>query len=166
MDTGIRPLREEEYSVLADFLLESVFVPEGSPRPPASLLEKPELQVYLQNFGSEPHDWALAAEHDGHIIGIVWARIMNDYGHVDDETPSLAMALLPGFRHRGTGTALLVGMLRLLGEKGYRQVSLSVQKANTAALGLYRKIGFYPVSENKEEYIMVRDLPMAPVTNQ
>ncbi|MDD6038919.1 MAG: hypothetical protein PUD20_09025, partial [bacterium] len=28
------------------------------------------------------------------VVGAVWVRIMNDYGHVDDETPSFAISLL------------------------------------------------------------------------
>jgi len=45
-------------------------------------------------------------------------------------------------------------MLQLLKEKGYKQASLSVQKANYA-VAMYRKAGFEVVDENEEEYIMV-----------
>ena len=30
-------------------------------------------------------------DHD--IVGAVWIRIMNDYGHIDDQTPSLAISV-------------------------------------------------------------------------
>lgn len=45
-------------------------------------------------------------------------------------------------------------MLSLLREKGYKQVSLAVQKANYA-VRMYKKVGFEIIDENQEEYIMV-----------
>ena len=42
---------------------------------------------------------------------------MNDYGHVDDETPSFAISLLPEYRGQGNGTRLMREMLALLKEQ-------------------------------------------------
>lgn len=116
------------------------------------------MQVYIRDFGSSKDDFALAAEVDGQVVGTIWARIMADYGHIDDETPSLAMAVLPGYRQAGVGTALLRAMLSLLAQNGYAGTSLSVQTANTAALKLYGKVGFRPVIHRDGEYIMACDL--------
>lgn len=149
----IREIRESEYHLLADFLYEAIFVPEGMEPPPKSVIEQPELQVYLEDFG-KADDCCLIAEVKGKPVGAVWARIMDDYGHIDDETPSLAISLYAEYRHCGIGTALMRSMLALLKNKGYRQVSLSVQKANYA-VSMYRKTGFVSISENEEEYIMV-----------
>ncbi len=44
-------------------------------------------------------------------------------------------------------------MLTRLKQEGYKQASLSVQKANYA-LKLYKKTGFEIIAENGEEYIM------------
>ena len=82
---------------------------------------------------------------------------MDDYGHIDGETPSLAVSLYKEYRGRGIGTALLREMLSLLKRKGYERVSLSVQKANYA-LKMYEKAGFEVVDETEEEYIMLRRL--------
>ena len=41
------------------------------------------------------------------VIAAVWVRIMNDYGHVDAETPSLAISILRKYRNYGIGTALM-----------------------------------------------------------
>jgi len=79
---------------------------------------------------------------------------MNDYGHIDDETPSFAMSLYEEYRNLGIDTALMGAMLQFLREKGYKQASLSVQKANYA-VRMYRKAGFEVIDENEEEYIMV-----------
>ena len=94
------------------------------------------------------------AKADGKIVGAVWVRIMNDYGHIDDETPSLAISLYKEYRGFGIGTAMIKEILVLLKTHGYKQVSLSVQKANYAAK-LYLKVGFEIVRENEEEYIMI-----------
>ena len=99
----------------------------------------------------------MVAEVKEKIVGAVWVRIMNDYGHIDDETPSLAISLYEEYRHFGLGTALMKEMLRFLKNKGYKQTSLSVQKANYA-VNMYRKVGFQVIKENEEEYIMVCQL--------
>lgn len=152
----IRPLSETEYSVLADFLYEAIFIPEGAIPPPRDIISKPELQVYIMDFGQRKGDIALAAEAEGKIIGAVWGRIMNDYGHIDDDTPSLAISLYKDYRGKGIGTALMCVIIDTYAEKGYKRLSLAVQKANYA-VKMYEKVGFKTVSENDEEYIMMVD---------
>ena len=88
------------------------------------------------------------------VIAAVWVRIMNDYGHVDAETPSLAISILRKYRNYGIGTALMKKMLAELKERGYKQTSLSVQKQNYA-VNMYKKVGYQIVDENDEEYIMI-----------
>ena len=82
---------------------------------------------------------------------------MKDYGHVDDETPSLAIAILKEYRGKGIGTALLNRLLLELKSKGYRRVSLSVQKLNYA-VKLYFGAGFQVEEDKGEEYILICDL--------
>lgn len=154
MNYRIREISEKEYGLLEDFLYEVIFVPEGMPAPPRSIIAQPELQVYLTDFGKEKDDIGLAADVDGKIAGAVWVRIMNDYGHIDDTTPSFAISLYKEYRGAGIGTALMEEMLRILKQRGYRQASLAVQKANYA-VRMYRKVGFQTIDENEEEYIMV-----------
>ena len=153
MEYIIREIKEREYPVLASFLYEAIFIPEGEAKPPKSIIEKPELQLYISGFGKE-HDRCLVADTGNKIAGAVWTRIINDYGHIDDETPSFAIAVYEEYRHLGIGTELMRAMLKFLKDKGYKKASLSVQKANYA-VGLYRKAGFEVVDENMEEYIMV-----------
>lgn len=113
--------------------------------------------MYVADFGKKKDDSCYVAETSGKIAGVVWCRIMDDYGHVDNDTPSLAISLLEEFRHCGIGTALMQHMLTALKQQGYPQVSLSVQKANYAAR-MYKKLGFETVEDKEEEYIMVRRL--------
>lgn len=66
------------------------------------------------------------------MVGAVWTRIMDDYGHVDDETPSFAISLYKEYRGQGIGSQLMVKMLELLKWRGYERTSLAVQKENYA----------------------------------
>ena len=61
MDYTIREMRKEEYPQLKDFLYEAVYVPEGTAPPDRTIIDSPELQVYIRGFGNSRHDHALAA---------------------------------------------------------------------------------------------------------
>ena len=154
MDYKIRPISAGEVRLLQDFLYEAIFVPEGLPAPPKSIINQPELQVYITGFGRKKDDIGLVAEIDNKPIGAVWVRIMNDYGHIDNDTPSFAISLHKDYRGLGIGTALMKEMLRILKDRGYKQASLAVQKANYA-VRMYQKTGFEIADENEEEYIML-----------
>lgn len=154
MPYRIRAIAENEYGLLEHFLYLAIFVPKGVPAPPEDIVRQPELQVYTANFGTQKGDCALVAEDDGKVIGAVWVRIMNDYGHIDDETPSFAISVECAYRKQGIGTALMQAMLAELKRQGWRQASLAVQKANYA-VRMYQSVGFGIVDENDEEYIML-----------
>ncbi len=157
MEYAIREMTVPEYPLLSDFLYEAIFIPDDIKPPSRNIICSPELQVYIDRFGSLKDDFALVAEIEGKIIGAVWIRIMYDYGHIDDETPSLAISLYKEYRGRGIGTEMMKEMLSLLKTHNYKRVSLSVQKANYAA-EMYRKIGFDIVRENEEKWIMICNL--------
>ena len=154
MNYNIRTISEGEGSLLQDFLYEAIFVPEGVPAPPKSIINQPELQVYIADFGKKKDDIGLVAEVDKRVVGAVWVRIMNDYGHIDNDTPSFAISVYKDYRGLGIGTNLMKEMVRILKDRGYKQASLAVQKANYA-VRMYQKTGFEIVDENEEEYIML-----------
>lgn len=154
MDYKIRTISEGEDSLLENFLYEAIFVPKGVSAPPKTIINQPELQVYIAGFGKKKDDICLIAEVDKKAVGGVWVRIMDDYGHIDNDTPSFAISLYRDYRGFGIGTALMQEMLRILKDRGYKQASLAVQKANYA-VKMYQKTGFEIVDENKEEYIML-----------
>ena len=111
----LREIRESEYCLLKDFLYEAIFIPEGVEPPAKEITEQPELKLYYEDFGTGRADRCIVAEDDGRVIGAVWTRIMNDYGHVDDDTPSFAISLYKKYRGKGIGTGLMRRMLELLG---------------------------------------------------
>ena len=153
----IRRLRENEAELLKEFVYEAIFIPEGVEPPDRSIIEQPELSLYYDGFGTGPADHCLVAEVDGKVVGAVWTRIMNDYGHIDDETPSFAISLYREYRGQGIGTAMMRKMLELLKNQGWKKASLAVQKENYA-VRMYEAVGFRTVDENDEEYIMVCEM--------
>ena len=154
---NIREIKENEYNILDNFLYEAIFIPKGTKKLPREIIDNEELQVYVKDFGNYKDDNCIVAELNNKIIGACWTRIMNDYGHIDDNTPSFAISLYEEYRGKGIGTRLMKSMLKLLKDKGYKRTSLSVQK-NNYAVEMYKKVGFRIIDENKEEYIMICDL--------
>lgn len=151
---NIREIKSNEYKLLDDFLYEAIFIPEGVEAPPREIIDAPELQVYVQDFGTQEGDVCFVAEVEENLVGAVWVRIMEDYGHVEDGVPSFAISLYKEYRGLGIGTMLMKQMLEELRARGYQKASLAVQKANYA-VKMYKNVGFEIVGENEEEYIMV-----------
>ena len=106
MNYSIRELKRDENKILDTFLYEAIFIPEGVPAPSKDIINKPDLQVYVKDFGENKGDLCLVAQVADEIVGAVWVRIMNDYGHIDNETPSFAISLLKEYRNYGIGTEL------------------------------------------------------------
>lgn len=92
-------------------------------------------------------------------MGACWVRTTDEYGHIDDETPSFPISLCKPFRGKGIGTAMMRAMLDELRDAGYARYSLSVQKENPALL-LYERLGFRIVGDgfDETEWMMVREL--------
>jgi len=154
MNYKIRKMRKKEHTLLNEFLYEAIFVPEGVKAPSKSIINSTELQVYIADFGKYADDICFLAEVNKKVIGAVWVRVMNDYGHIEDGVPSFAISLYKDYRGYGIGTALMKKILFELQQRGYKKASLSVQKANYA-VKMYKNIGFEIIAENKDEYIMV-----------
>lgn len=154
MEYIIREIKEFEYSLLDEFLYEAIFIPEGVAPPERTVIKLPELQAYVADFCKEKDDICFLAEVNDKVIGAVWVRVMNDYGHVEDGVPSFVISLYKEYRGYGIGSAMMKRMLCELKQRGYEKASLSVQKANFA-VQMYLNVGFDIIDEKKEEYIML-----------
>lgn len=157
MKYQIRPMRPEERPLLRQFLYEAIFQRNPQHPIPPSVVEQPEIKVFVEDFGKKD-DHCLVAVLDDVPVGAVWTRILSGsvkgFGNIDSETPEFAISLYRQYRGHGIGTSLMREMLALLKRKGYTQTSLAVQKDNYA-VKLYKTVGFAIVDENEEEYIMV-----------
>lgn len=156
-DFVIRKLNKREASLLKEFTYLAIYVPQGAKMPPKSIVEQPALKIYYQDFGTEKGDICLVAESDNKIVGAVWTRIVNDFAHIDDDTPSLAIAVAKECRGKGIGTRLLNEMFAVLKDAGFLSVSLSVQKENFA-VNMYHRVGFEVVKDNGGELVMRKKL--------
>jgi ribosomal protein S18 acetylase RimI-like enzyme len=140
----VRPITISEIGFLDKMLYNAIFVPPGNERLPDNIIEHPEISKYIKDFGREG-DICFVAQLNGDLVGAIWTRHFNEsnkaYGFVDSDTPELSMAVYEQFRNKGIGTRLLITMIKALTDKGYRQVSLSVDIINYA-YDLYKKIGF------------------------
>lgn len=157
MNYRIREIEKTEISLLDNFLYEAIFIPEGVTPPPKDIIEDEELQIYVKDFGKYKDDICFVAEVEGKVVGAVWLRVIDDYGHIDDDTPSLSISVYKGYRNLGIGKALIKNVLEELKKRGYKKTSLSVQKANYA-FEIYKKAGYFVYEEREEDYIMVYDL--------
>jgi ribosomal protein S18 acetylase RimI-like enzyme len=154
---AIRPTTATDEPILREMLYHAIYVPSGGAPPLRAILDRPELNRYVDRWGKSD-DLGFIAEVGGQPIGAAWLRLMagegRGYGYVNDETPVLSMAVLPDRRGRGIGTRLLT---HLLGEaaRRYRAVSLSVA-ADNPARRLYERHDFAIIDENGNTLTMIR----------
>lgn len=157
----VRQMRADEYPLLEDFLYEAIFIPPWYNKevPRNIVTADPKLYAAIDRFGTQPDDCCLVAEVGGKVVGAVWARVADEYGHFDDETPSLSISLYKEYRGYGIGTRLMEEMLKLLKAKSYSIVSLGVNKENYA-VKMYQKCGFRVIGDgaNETEWLMLKEL--------
>lgn len=157
----IREIKPEEINKLEDMLYEAIYQPDENNLIPRTVLEIPEVNAYIKDFGSKKDDYCLVADSAGEIVGAVWVRVISSeikgYGYIDDNTPEFAISLYKQYRNKGVGTQLMTSMITYLRKSGYKQTSLNVKKENYA-VKLYRKMGFDIVNEDNEDYLMLLNL--------
>jgi ribosomal protein S18 acetylase RimI-like enzyme len=157
-------MRESDYECLPEFLFQAIFIPDGMEPPPRSVINEPEIFVYIKDFGTKSGDLGVVAacEQSGQIIGAAWTRIVPAYGHIDNDTPELAISILPEFRRYGIGTKLMKKLFEVLRQNGCKRTSLSVQK-DSPAVRFYQRLGYEMSGERldhagHEDYLMVKEL--------
>ena len=156
MAIKIKEIGRSDCSILEDFIYWAIFTPPGAELPARDIIFNPDVFIYIENFGND-NDCGVFAEVDGKAVGAAWTRIIPAYGHIDDETPELAISVLPEYRNQGIGAKLMKKLFELLSERGYKQTSLAVQKENPAA-NFYLRLGYEIMSEKPEEYLMIKKL--------
>lgn len=72
-----------------------------------------------------------------HMVGLILcSRVRHDVGHVTQ------VCILPEYRSRGVGEALIACTANALQKRKFALLSLTVTEANTRAVELYRRLGF------------------------
>ncbi|MEU4887738.1 MULTISPECIES: GNAT family N-acetyltransferase [Streptomyces] len=103
----------------------------------------------------------VAVEAGGQPIGAAWLRLFSSddpgYGFVAEGVPELSVGVLPPWRGRGVGRALLSEIARAAVEGGFDRICLSVERANRARR-LYAAAGFTTVGSGPDSDTMVMAL--------
>lgn len=158
----VRPITIEEQAFLDEMLYEALFVPEGEPVLPRSVIFEPSLSCYRDDWGKGRCDIALVAERDGMLVGAIWGRLFTDarrgYGFVHSAVPEIGMAVYAAYRRQGIGGALLREIEIAFKAKGVSTLSLSVAKANHVAYRFYLKSGFRVFCEAAGSLTMTKPL--------
>lgn len=140
----VRPLTSSDEPFLWDALYYSVYVRPGDEPPERDIVKLPKLACAVEDWMSNPGDVGFGAFDDGIPVGAAWLRLWNDerhgYGYINDEIPSLGIAMVPGYRGKGIGTRLLQELM-LVASRKFPAVSLSVSIENPARR-LYEREGF------------------------
>ena len=150
MTYTIRSLETGDEAFLWQMLFYAAHMHEEAGKTVADAQQNPDLAKYVTNWG-RPGDLGLIAEqNDTHApLGAVWVRLyLGDdkaYSPTADDTPELAMAVLPAYSGRGIGTRLLQQFLAIA-RPHYPAVALNV-RADNPALRLYQRLGFVVVNE-------------------
>jgi GNAT superfamily N-acetyltransferase len=152
MGTVIRRGGAQDVRFLRDMLHHAYYWRE---RVPGSLVSR-----YVRGWG-RPGDTAVIALEGGFPVGAAWFRVFTadepGYGFVDEQTPELAIAVVPSQRGKGVGEQLLLALIDRAREAGYTSLSLSVEPGNPAR-NLYERHGFEIVDEGAEAWTMVAPL--------
>jgi ribosomal protein S18 acetylase RimI-like enzyme len=153
MGTVIRRGGVQDLRFLRDMLHHAYYWRE---RVPGSLVSR-----YVRGWG-RPGDTAVIALDGGFPVGAAWFRVFKadepGYGFVDEQTPELAIAVVPSQRGKGVGEQLLLALIDRAREAGYTSLSLSVEPGNPARK-LYERHGFEVVDEGSDAWTMVAELP-------
>lgn len=88
----------------------------------------------------------IVLEEDDKIIGYCGAWVVIDEAHVTN------VAILPAYRGRHLGEALLRKMMTVAKDMGARSMTLEVRVTNNVAQSLYRKLGFQNGGIRKNYY--------------
>ena len=157
----IRELRSDELDFLGEMLYAALDWRGDGQLPPRELVLEHELVVIYHRGWGRPGDAGVVAEEDGKPVGAAWYRLFTQedagFGFVDEQTPELAIAVVPSKRGHGIGDELLQELIAKARDAGYQRLSLSVEPGNPARK-LYERHGFSIVDEGAEAWTMVASL--------
>lgn len=127
-----------------------------------TLSEIPKLSIYEAFYGFTTKDLGLYALVDNQIAGAAWIRRLNSdhdsNGYINDATPILIATVLPEYRGKGIGSAML-DQLFIEASALHEQISLSIL-ADSPAIRFYERHGFsiYENSKNEKSFVDGQDV--------
>jgi len=151
----IRPVEPRDIRFLRDMLHHAFNRREV----PAGQDEQPVYR-YVMAWGRNGDAGVLALD-EGFPVGAAWYRLFKEgepgYGFVDEQTPELAIAVVPSRRGRGLGKEMLEALIARAKRDGFARLSLSVDRDNPS-IGLYESFGFRKIEEHGRSATMLAEL--------
>jgi ribosomal protein S18 acetylase RimI-like enzyme len=149
MDYAIRPITPKDEPFLWEMLYEAAHMAEEGNLTVQDAMNHPDLTKYVQNWGlKDDMGFIGTLVSSNQPVGAAWLRLLTGenpgYGYVDDQTPELAIAVLPEYRNQGIGSQLLTHLLAAA-KASYQSISLSTRSSNTA-VNLYHKLGWKTIA--------------------
>ena len=150
MNPNIRMATQDDEPFLWEMLFFAAHMDEDREVSSEAAKQNPDLLKYVKDWGRETDIGCIALEPDSHQpIGAAWIRLLianeKTTSYVDDVTPELAIAVLPGYVGKGVGTLLLKYLLQA-SKQLYPRVVLSVRATNPARR-FYERMGFVVTGE-------------------
>lgn len=100
----------------------------------------------FQDSFSYSGNYYLVAWEDNRIVGFIGLMA------VGEEADITNVAVLPSYRKKKIGSALVIRMLELAKEEEIHKIMLEVRASNEAAIRLYEKYGFQFLCKRKNYY--------------
>ena len=145
---------------LEEMLYEAIYIPQNQKPLPKEIVFNPELYKYIQNWGRDGDLGFITLQYK-EMVGAIWVRFFSQknkgYGYISEEIPELCMAVKKEYQSQGIGSKLMKKMIEELKNRKVEGISISVDKRNRA-FNFYKRMGFYIVSQNKDDYLMKIDL--------
>ena len=88
----------------------------------------------------------LVAQEDGTVCGYIGSQTCGD------ESDMMNLAVAPEYRRKGVAQKLTAELSHRLREKGSQSLTLEVRESNSAAIALYKKLGFVQVGRRPNYY--------------
>ena len=149
MEYSIRPVTRDDISFLWDMLYYAAHMSEDGAVSSQAARDDPRLIMWVDDWG-RPGDRGAVAFDPGKSckLGAAWLRLLPrgfSTGYHDDETPELAIAVLPECTGQGIGSALLDALIDTV-RTVVPAIVLTVRSGNPARR-LYERHGFVVIDE-------------------
>lgn len=102
-----------------------------------------ELLSFLRQAIADPtHGFVLVARSEGRIVGVAYAATLLSAEHCGFVSSLEELYVLPDWRQRGVGTALLASVFKRAEQVGMAAIELEVDVAHRRVESLYQRFGF------------------------
>jgi mycothiol synthase len=110
--------------------------------PEQGSLTRADLDARMEEDWFDPAGFLLAEDRDGRLLGFHWTKVHPRHGAHPAIGEVYVVGVAPEAQGLGLGKALTVAGIRYLQELGLHAVMLYTDADNTAAVALYRSLGF------------------------